>query len=242
MALFADDYLDVHTPAPLEQKDCLKPPPGPGLLDTCSLCGHLALCSSGLPGPAPSLLGAPSTPAPVLLLLLMVPMPVNTGWRVMVGGASQCLAWCQGDLYPSDFILSSVKREMVNLQEEFFISPQVFIECLLCTSGALEAPSELGTWQGSWCPEGERQPSSWTHDLSLHAHWALHSPNLSQALPGLLPLQTRCAGCSTPPGSSRPLFMRAKEASGHTTPVSGCGLASYVEVEGTGPRGALAVR
>ena len=126
VALFADYYLDVHPPAPREQRDCLKPPLGPGLLGTCSLCGHLALCSPGLPGPAPSLLGAPSTPAPVLLLFLMVLMPMNTGWGENAGGggwASQCLAWCQGDLYLSDFILSSVKREMINLQEEFFISP-----------------------------------------------------------------------------------------------------------------------
>ena len=99
MALFADYYLDVHPPAPREQRDCLKPPLGPGLLGTCSLCGHLALCSPGLPGPAPSLLGAPSTPAPVLLLFLMALMPMNTGWGENAGGggwASQCLAWCQG--------------------------------------------------------------------------------------------------------------------------------------------------
>ena len=31
--------------------------------------------------------------------------------------------------------------------------------------------------------------------------------------------------------------MRAREASGHTTPMSGHGFASYVEVEGTRPRG-----
>ena len=49
-------------------------------------------------------------------------------------------------------------------------------------------------------------------------------------------MQTRCAGCSTPLGSSRLLFMRAREASGHTTPMSGHGFASYVEVDGTGPR------
>lgn len=47
------------------------------------------------------------------------------------GWASPCLAWCQGDLNPSDFILYSVKR--INLQEEFFVPPQVFIEHLLCT-------------------------------------------------------------------------------------------------------------
>lgn len=134
-ALLAD-YLDVCPPTAPEQWDCLQPPPGPGLLGTFSLCGHLVLCAPGLPGLAPSLLGARSTAAPVLLLFLMAPMPVNAGWRVMAGGgewASQCLAWCQGDLNPSDFILYSVKREMINLQEEFFILPQVFIERLLCT-------------------------------------------------------------------------------------------------------------